>query len=421
MNIKLLKQKDFFLLMFGNMTSLIGTSMQNFALALYVLAITHSTIKFASVTAITIIPKLIFGPISGVLADRFNRKGIMIGTDLVSGIVVLIYSVVFYIKGNLNLIDIYMIVIILTTTSVIDNPAVQTVIPSIMKKNELIDANSINTLLMTISDILALTIGAILYDNFGIGIIFILNSISFIISAISEIFINIPKDNVKNEKTDLKIFMSDFKEGMNYIKGENLIFNLLFIMIFINFAFNPIFKIGLPYISTEVLSGNGMQYSMLRITIIISGIIGSIISGRISKKFGINKLLFWSGIAISVAIGLLAVFVSKPYLNIFATSIIPFITVIIICFIIMMIATLCNIVFETVIQKTVPLNMMGRIQSVISMVCTIAVPLGELFFGAVVDVTNPALAIGISSSIILMTIILFGRRFLYKSQDQPKF
>lgn len=121
MNIKLLKQKDFFLLIMGETVSLIGTIMQNFALSLYVLAITHSTVKFASVTAITIFPKLILGPFSGVIADRFNRKKIIVGTDLINGILMGIYALLFFINGHLSLLSIYILVISITITNIILN------------------------------------------------------------------------------------------------------------------------------------------------------------------------------------------------------------------------------------------------------------------------------------------------------------
>lgn len=419
MNIKLLKQKDFFLLIMGETVSLIGTIMQNFALSLYVLAITHSTVKFASVTAITIFPKLILGPFSGVIADRFNRKKIIVGTDLINGILMGIYALLFFINGHLSLLSIYILVISITITNIIFEPAIQTVIPSIVEKESLVDANSIDTLFSSLSNILALALGAILYDNLGIGVIFIINSISFILSAISEIFINIPKNNLKNDKLNLKMFFSDFKEGITCIKNEKLIFNILIIMIFINFAFNPIFKIGLPYISIKVLDGNGIQYSVLRIAIILSGITASLISSKLCKKYTINKLLIRSGLIISLCMFLISFSISKIYLNIFSNTIVPFITILIICFLMMMTATLCNIAAGTIIQETISLDMLGRIQSVIMMVCTVAVPAGEMFFGFMFDATSPAITIGISSCIIFVTVLLSSKYFLI-SNDKRK-
>lgn len=70
----ILKDKNFLLLMFGKITSLVGSSMQNFALSLFVLATTGSATKFASILAVSIIPQLIIGPFAGVFVDWFYRS-----------------------------------------------------------------------------------------------------------------------------------------------------------------------------------------------------------------------------------------------------------------------------------------------------------------------------------------------------------
>ncbi len=69
MKFKLLKDKNFSLLMFGKITSLIGSSMQGFALSLFVLSTTGSATKFASILSVALIPGLIISPISGVIVD----------------------------------------------------------------------------------------------------------------------------------------------------------------------------------------------------------------------------------------------------------------------------------------------------------------------------------------------------------------
>lgn len=74
MKFNLLKEKNFSLLMFGKITSLIGSNMQSFALSLFVLSTTGSATKFASILAIALIPQLLLGPFAGVIVDWFYRK-----------------------------------------------------------------------------------------------------------------------------------------------------------------------------------------------------------------------------------------------------------------------------------------------------------------------------------------------------------
>ena len=131
-------KKDFSLLMLGSLVSKIGTYFQDFALSLYVLKITGSGMKFASVLAITLIPQIIFGPFMGVIADRFDRKKIIVTLDILSGVVVGITAVVFKLNGGISLPYIYVLVIILSMISLLFSPTIGAIIPSIMKKEELL-------------------------------------------------------------------------------------------------------------------------------------------------------------------------------------------------------------------------------------------------------------------------------------------
>jgi len=102
MNVKLLKEKNFSLLMFGKFISLTGTQMQEFALSLYVLKITGSATLFASVIIVAMIPQLLLSPIAGVFADWLDRKKIIVYLDIISGILVGIFATIYMINGELT-------------------------------------------------------------------------------------------------------------------------------------------------------------------------------------------------------------------------------------------------------------------------------------------------------------------------------
>lgn len=144
MKINLLKDKNFSLLMFGKITSLIGSYMQSFALSLFVLNTTGSASKFASILAVALIPELILAPFAGVIVDWFDRKKILIALDLASGGVVTIFAIIYFVSGEMPLIYIYILVITLSLISTIDNPTLQTIIPTITKKKDLVEANALN-------------------------------------------------------------------------------------------------------------------------------------------------------------------------------------------------------------------------------------------------------------------------------------
>lgn len=198
MNMGLIKQKDFFLLILGKLVSLLGSNMQQFALSLYVLALTGSATIFASMLSISIIPRLLLSPIAGVFGDWFDRKRSIVFLDFLNALIIGVYAVIFIFKGSLTIPMIYILVILLEITEIFFHSAMAAVIPSMVDKEELMEANSFNSLVMNIGQLIAPILGAALYGAFGLKIILIINSISFLLSAISEMFINIPKKPIRN-------------------------------------------------------------------------------------------------------------------------------------------------------------------------------------------------------------------------------
>lgn len=171
MKISLLKQKNFLLLMIGKLVSLIGSELQSFALSLYVLKITGSATQFAGVLSVTIIPKVILGPFIGVFVDWFDRKKIIVSLDMFNGIFIGIYAVMYLTSGKLSIGSIYILAITLSMVELVFQPAISTVIPSIMKKEEIPDANDINSSIMSIGSLLAPAVAGAIFGMFGLGVI----------------------------------------------------------------------------------------------------------------------------------------------------------------------------------------------------------------------------------------------------------
>lgn len=417
MNFKLLKQKDFLLLMLGKLVSLIGTQMQSFALSLYVLKITGSAAKFASVLAITLLPEIILGPIAGVFADWFDRKKIIVYLDILSGIATGVFAIIYKINGGLSLTHVYILVVIMSIISLLFNPAISTVIPTLVKKDELVDANGVNSFIMNFGSLAAPALAGILLGSYGLLVILIVNSISFILSALSEIFINIPKTNSKPEKINIKSFWQDFSQGITFIKNEKLMLNIIILGLIINFVFNPLFTIGLPYICKRMIQITDKQYGLLESISVVAMIIAPFIISIVSKKIKLGKLLFLNIFITSILIAIMAGISSSSYLNLFNSKLVPFISMTCIVFTISLIILIVNIAIGTVLQQKVPLNMMGRVGSVMGTVCMAAIPLGQMIFGFLFDKIEAWICVSIISLTLFTTILIF-RKSLCSSDEE---
>lgn len=416
MKLDFFKQKDFSLLMFGKLVSLIGTQMQNFALSLYVLKVTGSATKFASVLAITLLPKLFLGPIAGVFVDWFDRKKIIVYLDMITGIIIGAFALIYKINGGLSLLHIYTLSITLSTISLLFGPAISTVIPTIIKKEKLVDANSVDSFIMNMGNLIAPALAGILFGFYGMFIILVLNSISFILSSISEMFIKIPNVNKRPEKINISSFYNDFSEGISFIKNKKIMLNIIILALMINFVFNPIFSIGLTYISKQILNISDYQYGMLEASLVISMICGSFITKSISKKFKLGEMLFLSVFFSSILISMIALISSSSYLNLFNSNTIPYISIIIVGFMIVLIVSVANIALGTMIQKEIPISMMGRVGAIMSAGCMAAIPLGQMIFGLLFDKIEAWKCVSIGAAILFITILIF-KKSLYSNDN----
>ena len=115
MNLSVLKNKNYVLVVLGRFVSEFGTYLQSFALSLFVLEKTGSPSLFASVIAISVLPRIILMPFTGVLSDRFSRKKMIVLMDILSGIFVMGVSAAYMFTDDLSLAMIYVIVIALNT------------------------------------------------------------------------------------------------------------------------------------------------------------------------------------------------------------------------------------------------------------------------------------------------------------------
>lgn len=385
-NTSLLKNKNFMLLIIGKFVSLLGTNVQSFALSLYVLDLTGSATKFASILIIGMIPELLLSPIAGVVVDWFPKKKLIVLSDLISGVTLV--SIFFITKFQaFNLTYIYIVVIVLACTSTIFNPAASVMIPLSVKKDNLVKANSMSTVVMNFTELIAPIIAGIAYGFFGIGFIIAFNGVSFIVSAISEGFIQLTESIEKrhSEQGIMKAVERDFKEGLQFVWGNYQLRMILIMAFTVNFFFNPIVSVGIPYMIKEIYGFSNWQFGFLESTIIIGTMGGTIAINVIVKKVKDMHLFQYGLMLTGIMIVLLGVITIPIILKLTQVFILRFTLMIVIGFLLSMSVTVVNIAIITILQKVVPIHLMGRVRSVQTMLGMGLIPLGQGVFGIVVD------------------------------------
>lgn len=238
----ILRDKNFLLLWAGQGVSQAGNWIYLLAMVSFVIAQTGSATVTGTVLMITVIPQIFLGPIAGSYADKWSRKKLIVWMDALRGVVVL-YMGWLVLNNGLTLPVLYVGTAVMSIGQVFFSPALRAAMPTIVPKDELNRANSLVGMMSKISGVIGPAIGGVLIITLGIPLAFILNGVSFLFSAFSESFIEIPL--VKREGPE-KHILADMKEGFGFIRQKKAILGIILILGAMTFFAAPlviVFKI----------------------------------------------------------------------------------------------------------------------------------------------------------------------------------
>ena len=403
---KKLQKKNFSLFILGQLVSVLGSGIQMIALPLFILDLTGSGAKMGLFATISMVPALITSPFAGVLGDRLNRKHIMVSMDYIRGFIILFLAILtFYEKINISILFIFQIFI-----SIFDSlfeASTVAMIPDLVDKEDLMRANSLSQSFISTSRILGPVLGGVIYGLFGMKWIFAINGLSFIFSAFSEMFINYKKTTNLSSKMNFDVVFKDLKESVIYIFKNNILKKIMLFAIILNFLFNPLFVVLIPYTFRKVVGFSAQQYGLLETMWTIGILLGNLILGIFfSKKTESSNNLLKVGLIGMVLFNLIFSFFLLPNsINTFSIWQMFFISGIILC--LMGISNaLINTPIGVYFQKIIPNEQRSKIFSVMSVLFQIATPFGMIFVGYLVDgIPVHWIFISISFIILLVTIL----------------
>lgn len=215
-------KRDFTMVVIGQIISLFGNAILRFALPLYLLRETDSSSLFGAVTACSFIPMVIFSFLGGVIADRVNKRNIMVALDFFTAIIIVVF---YFALGQIPLVPLMIVMLMLLYgISGAYQPSVQASIPLLVDYEALAKGNAIINMVSTLSNLLGPAIGGVLFGAFGLTPILVISIVCFIISAIMEIFIHIPYQKRDKGKGIFATVRNDLIESFYFVKREKPIF-----------------------------------------------------------------------------------------------------------------------------------------------------------------------------------------------------
>ncbi len=399
--------KDFMLVIIGQIISLFGNAAIRFALPLYLLNLTGSSTLYGTVTACAFIPAILLSPVGGIIADRVNKRNIMVILDFLTAAVIISFSLLMN-QGNL--------ILLLTVTLMLlygiagaYQPSVQASVPALVNQDNFMAANSIINMISSFASLTGPVLGGILYSAYGLKPVLWVCTVCFTLSAIMEIFIKIPFQKQVLNGSILKTAKTDFAESIRFIRKEKpLIGKTLLVICGINLFLSAMIIVALPYLVTEILDLNASQantlYGFAQGALAAGGLAGGIGAGVFAKKLAIQKS---GNLIISCAVCVFPIFIS---LAIFSSGIVNYIVITACCFAIMAFSTIFTVQMMSFIQAETPQHLIGKVIAVILTVSMCAQPLGNALYGVLFEICKGfEYAVVLFSGVISLCIAIHAR------------
>jgi MFS family permease len=406
--------RDFVLMVVGQVISILGSSIFRFALSLYVLDMTGRADLFSAVLAVSAIPGILAAPLGGAIADRLNRRNLMVLFDFSSSAVIfLLFAAMRLFSAPIFLIGVALA--LLSAIGAMYQPAVQASIPSLVGTEQLTAANGIVNAIGSLSYLLGPVVGGAIYGVVGIERIVAIGGAAFFLSAVMEIFIRIPFKK-KDGGAYIWTLLKELKDGFVYVFKKNPTLNsIMWSGAALNLVLSPFLIIGTSFILRFTLNSNDQWYGLGMAVSPASMLIGALLASVFSKKMKLNTLyrpvLFVAALMIPMAVTL------TPFMLNFGTQCAFFIFSVFNAAISLLIS-MVSVFVMTELQKKTPGGMLGKVMAIFTTVCQCVAPLGQLLYGAMINQFSGAVFIPafIAGALTLLTSIAIKSRLQSAAQ-----
>ena len=399
------RNKNFNLLIGSQLFSVLGTTIVQFVISLYVLDITKSALTFSVIASLSIVGRLICLPFCGVLADRLPKRNLMLLMDCLYLVLSIGLFLVTRLENPVTAIGI--LTVIIGMVSAFETPVVQSAIPIICKEEEIPRANGIISSIGTLGTVLGPILAGIIYRFDAVYQIFMITAALFLIAIFCEVLLNIPiQAQAAMDGTLFQVVVGDLKEVANYLKAQKVIVKVAAVAFLLNFFLASFIQVIIPYVSRIQLGATDAQFGLMNTILAIGSLLGTVVYGVIANRLNetsITKNL----ILVAILFSLLVI----PF-GLIQNSTLAFWLMTVIVASAMGVVTVVSVQLIVYIQLVSDKALLGRIMSLVMIVTTLAIPLGQVMYGsfAAAASTKMLLVLIIATSIVTILIAIFSIR-----------
>ncbi|MFQ7237302.1 MAG: MFS transporter, partial [Enterococcus hulanensis] len=288
-----------------------------------------------------------------------------------------------------------------------ETPVVQSAIPVICSEEEIPRANGIISSIGTLGTVLGPIIAGIIYRFDAVYQIFAITGGLFLIAILCEVVLNIPKQaQAAMNGTLLQVVVGDLKEVTHYLKAQKVIVKVAIVAFLLNFFLASFIQVIIPYVSRIQLGVSDAQFGLMNTILAIGSLLGTVIYGIIANRLNetsISKNL----ILVAILFGLLVI----PF-GLIQDPTVAFWIMTIIVASAMGVVTVASVQLIVYIQLVSDKALLGRIMSLVMIVTTLAIPLGQVMYGgfAAAASTEMLLVLIVATSLVTVLIAIFSIR-----------
>jgi len=391
------RSRNFRLVFLGALVSELGALLYSFAVGFYILQISNNNAFLQGLyLALCGAALLLATPAGGVLGDRFNKAKIMYVCDYLKAGVIILATVLMLLfrEADAHIAILFTLGILGNIISGLFNPAAGALLPHIVERDQLQQANAYFSIKGSLEGIVGIVLAGILYAVLPIYTLFFLIGGCFAASGVSEMLIRYGH-TPPEEPLTLRSAARDMRDGMNYLKEKKAILTLLGSILFINFFFAPMGSNFIPYFVRTKLAGAGsylldrvltpeLWSSVISVCIGIGSLAGAAIlsSRKPAEKVGHRAAVYVSLDAVLMIILTLCYWLAADrgnLLNVFLAVLAGG------CLLFGLLNAWINIPLSTALMQVVDRDKLSKVNSIISIGSQGMIPLSSVLAGAVLQ------------------------------------
>lgn len=381
-------KSQFFTIWTGQAVSLITSAILQMAIILYLTETTGSALILSLASLVGFLPYAVLGPFIGVLVDRYNRKHIMILSDLVIALAAAILALA-ALSGELPVWLVMVILFVRSVGTAFHTPSLSAVTPLLVPQDMLAKCAGYSQAIQSVSLLLSPALAAFLYMAWNLTAVIALDVAGAVIASLTVAWVKIP-GLTKPQQTEPLHFFKEMKEGFLALRSNKGLFALLWIGFLFTFIYMPINAL-FPLMSMKHFEGTAFHVSVVEIAFALGMLAGGLALGALGALK--NRYLMIAASIALIGLGLAVSGLLPPSgFLLFAAS----------CLVMGFAAPFYAGVQTALVQEKIQPQYLGRVFSLLGSVQGLAMPLGLILSGMFAD------GIGVSRWFLVSGMLLLS-------------